>query len=168
MFEISFGELLVIGAVALIVLGPERLPTVARTIGALVGRAQRFVASVKSDIHQQSQMAGLQELKQDVQDAANAFRDQVQREVDETRQVAQDIAYSVEPVGVAVQESASELARIAHEANQPSESIAPEDMLAAAGVVAEPPARADEGQLDLFATPATKTASDQSVAEPRS
>lgn len=168
MFEISFGELLVIGAVALIVLGPERLPTVARTIGALVGRAQRFVASVKSDIHQQSQMAGLQELKQDVQDAANAFRDQVQREVDETRQVAQDIAYSVEPVGVAVQESASELARIAHEANQPSESIAPEDMLAAAGVVAEPQAAADEGQLDLFAQPATKTASDQSVAEPRS
>ena len=168
MFEISFGELLVIGAVALIVLGPERLPTVARTIGALVGRAQRFVASVKSDIHQQSQMAGLQELKQDVQDAANAFRDQVQREVDETRQVAQEIAYSVEPARVVVQESASELARIADEANQPSESIAPEDMLAAAGVAPAQPAAPDEGQLDLFAQPAATSASDQSVAEPRS
>ncbi|WP_147693302.1 Sec-independent protein translocase protein TatB [Vogesella mureinivorans] len=168
MFEISFGELLLIGVVALIVLGPERLPTVARTIGALVGRAQRFVASVKSDIHQQSQMAGLQELKQDVQDAANAFRDQVQREVDDTRQVAQDIAYSVAPVSAAVQASASELAQIAHEASQPSESIAPEDMLAAAGVVPEQKPTEDEGQLDLFAPPATTSASDQSVAEPRS
>lgn len=168
MFEISFGELLIIGAVALIVLGPERLPTVARTIGALVGRAQRFVASVKSDIHQQSQMAGLQELKQDVQEAANAFRDQVQREVDDTRQVAQDIAYAVEPVRDAAQASASELARLADEARQPSESIAPEDMLAAAGVAPEPQPVADEGQLDLFAQPAAASASDQSVAESRS
>lgn len=168
MFEISFGELLLISVVALIVLGPERLPTVARTIGALVGRAQRFVASVKSDIHEQGQMAGLQELKQDVQDAASAFRDQVQREVDDTRQVAQDIAYSVAPVSAAVQASASELAQIAHEANQPSESIAPEDMLAAAGVVSEQQPTVDEGQLDLFAPAATISASDQSVAEHRS
>ena len=92
MFEISFGELLLIGVVALVVLGPERLPTVARTIGALVGRAQRFVASVKSDIHQQSQMAGLHELKQDIQDAADAFRNQVEREAADVRQVAQDLS----------------------------------------------------------------------------
>ena len=58
MFEISFGEILLIGVVALVVLGPERLPTVARTLGALVGRAQRFVATVKADIQQQANLTG--------------------------------------------------------------------------------------------------------------
>ena len=171
MFEISFGELLVIGAVALIVLGPERLPAVARTIGALVGRAQRFVASVKSDIHQQSQMAGLQELKQDVQDAANAFRDQVQREVDDARQVAQDVAYSVEPVRDAVHEVASEAADATRQlADEVQNSIAPPGTPAAVTLAAAPDAAADDGQLDLFAAPVKPTGqpSEQSVAEPRS
>jgi len=100
-FEISFGELLIIGAVALVVLGPERLPAVARTIGALVGRAQRFVASVKSDIQQQSQMAGLQELQQEMRDAANTFRSQVESEVEQVRQVAQQIEEQAQQVTAA-------------------------------------------------------------------
>ena len=50
MFDIGFSELVIIGAVALIVLGPERLPRVARTAGHLLGRLQRYVAQVKSDI----------------------------------------------------------------------------------------------------------------------
>jgi len=176
-FEISFGELLVIGAVALIVLGPERLPTVARTIGALVGRAQRFVASVKSDIHQQSQMAGLHELKQDIQEAADAFRTQVEREAADVRQVAQDISYSVEPVQQAAQALADAMPQPADlvpdtddaEANR----IAPADMLAAAGVQTPPASTTpppDEGQLDLFSPSDTAAAKPAVVtpAEPRS
>lgn len=165
MFEISFGELLLIGVVALIVLGPERLPTVARTIGALVGRAQRFVASVKSDIHQQSQMAGLHELKQDIQEAADAFRSQVEREAAEVRQVAQDISYSVEPVQQAVQELADNVQQVAgnaaYAADADDKRIAPADMLAAAGVIvpgAPATAAPDDGQLDLFAQPAPAAA----------
>jgi sec-independent protein translocase protein TatB len=50
MFDIGFWELLVIGVVALLVIGPERLPKVARTAGLWVGRARRFVVSVKADI----------------------------------------------------------------------------------------------------------------------
>ena len=50
MFEISFGELLVIFVIALVVLGPERLPKVARTLGAMMGRLQRYVADVKMDL----------------------------------------------------------------------------------------------------------------------
>jgi sec-independent protein translocase protein TatB len=50
MFDIGFWELTVIGVVALLVIGPERLPRVARTAGMWVGRARRFVTSVKSDI----------------------------------------------------------------------------------------------------------------------
>jgi sec-independent protein translocase protein TatB len=73
-FDISFGEILLIGIVALVVLGPERLPTVARTLGALVARAQRFVSSVKADIHQQANLSGLDGLRNDIQDAANSFK----------------------------------------------------------------------------------------------
>lgn len=50
MFDVGFWELLVIGVVALLVIGPERLPKVARTTGMWVGRARRFVGSVKADI----------------------------------------------------------------------------------------------------------------------
>lgn len=81
MFDISFGELLLIGLVALVVLGPERLPVVARTLGALVARAQRFVASVKNDIAQQTDLSGLAALKQDVQHTAEAFKAQLEAEV---------------------------------------------------------------------------------------
>ena len=50
MFDIGFWELAIIGVVALLVIGPERLPKVARTAGMWLGRGRRFVASVKSDI----------------------------------------------------------------------------------------------------------------------
>ncbi|HLD09303.1 MAG TPA: Sec-independent protein translocase protein TatB, partial [Methylophilaceae bacterium] len=50
MFDVAFSELVVIAIVALIVIGPEKLPKVARTLGLLVGRLQRYVANVKSDI----------------------------------------------------------------------------------------------------------------------
>ena len=50
MFDIAFSELLIIGIVALVVIGPERLPKVARTVGHLLGRMQRYVSDVKSDI----------------------------------------------------------------------------------------------------------------------
>ncbi|MEQ6289778.1 Sec-independent protein translocase protein TatB [Vogesella sp. GCM10023246] len=141
MFEISFGELLIIGAVALIVLGPERLPTVARTIGALVGRAQRFVASVKSDIQQQSQLAGLQELQQDMQQAAEAFRHQVESEVAQVRDVAREIEHEAAAVAAQVQADG------AH-------SIAPPDNAANLSSAEDELARKDDSQLDLFDLPA--------------
>ncbi len=53
MFDIGFWELSVLGVVALLVIGPERLPGVARTVGAWVGRGKRFVSSVKADIDQE-------------------------------------------------------------------------------------------------------------------
>ncbi len=53
MFDIGFWELSVLGVVALLVIGPERLPGVARTVGAWVGRGKRFISSVKADIDQE-------------------------------------------------------------------------------------------------------------------
>lgn len=62
MFESSFLEMLVIGVVALLVIGPERLPTVARTIGGWIGRIRRFVASTKADIEHELRADELREI----------------------------------------------------------------------------------------------------------
>ncbi len=66
MFDVAFSELVVIAIVALLVIGPEKLPKVARTLGALVGRLQRYVANVKSDIEREMQFEDLQKLQQEI------------------------------------------------------------------------------------------------------
>jgi len=70
MFDVSFTELMVIGVVALIVIGPERLPKVARTVGHLLGRAQRYVNDVKSDIRREVELDELRKFKSEMDDAA--------------------------------------------------------------------------------------------------
>lgn len=78
MFDISFTELLLIGVVALIVIGPERLPKVARTAGHLLGRAQRYVTEVKSDIQREINLDEVNKLKDQMEDAARSVRSSVQ------------------------------------------------------------------------------------------
>lgn len=86
MFDIGFWELTVIAVVALIVIGPERLPAVARTVGLWVGRMRGFVLSVKADIdqelraeelkkimEQQAKSAGLHEIVEETQEALDEF-----------------------------------------------------------------------------------------------
>jgi sec-independent protein translocase protein TatB len=70
MFDISFTELVVIGLVALIVIGPERLPKVARTAGLLLGRLQRYVSDVKADINREIQLDELKKMRQQVAEEA--------------------------------------------------------------------------------------------------
>ncbi|WP_241144160.1 Sec-independent protein translocase protein TatB, partial [Achromobacter insuavis] len=70
MFDVSLTELMVIGVVALIVIGPERLPKVARTVGHLLGRAQRYVNDVKSDIQREIELDELRKFKSEMETAA--------------------------------------------------------------------------------------------------
>ncbi|NTV11643.1 MAG: twin-arginine translocase subunit TatB [Zoogloea sp.] len=77
MFDVGFSELIVIGLVALIVIGPERLPKVARTVGHLVGRLQRYVADVKSDIQREMQLDELKKLQSQMQDSARELENSV-------------------------------------------------------------------------------------------
>jgi len=84
-FDIGFSELLVIGVVALIVLGPERLPRVARTAGHLLGRLQRYVAQVKADINQEIELAELRKLQSSVEEAARSIEHTVKSEMDEAQ-----------------------------------------------------------------------------------
>ncbi len=145
MFDFGFSELIVIGVVLLVVVGPERLPKVARTAGHLLGRVQRYVSDVKSDIQREMQLEELKKLQEQV------------------RQQAQEVESSVRS-GVASVESETgrtvgELRSMLPAAGQP----APQAESSAAGtsppgaasasppsLPQEPPPRAsDDSQLDL-------------------
>jgi sec-independent protein translocase protein TatB len=94
-FDIGFSELLVIGVVALIVIGPERLPRVARTLGHLFGRMQRYVNDVKADISREMELEELRKLQANMQDAARSFQDNVTREIKDTETQLQSVANTV-------------------------------------------------------------------------
>jgi sec-independent protein translocase protein TatB len=79
MFDFSFSELMVIMVVALIVIGPERLPKVARTMGHLWGRAQRYVNGVKADIERDMAVEEYRQLQQKIQAEANALEQSVKQ-----------------------------------------------------------------------------------------
>jgi sec-independent protein translocase protein TatB len=81
MFDFSFGELALIGTVALVVLGPERLPKVARTVGEWIGKAQRYVNQVKTDINREMELAELKKLQEEARSAAQSFQSGVQNAV---------------------------------------------------------------------------------------
>ncbi len=70
MFDIGFSEIMVIAVVALVVLGPEKLPKTARTLGHLFGRLQRYVSDVKADINRELELDELRKLQGQVQSAA--------------------------------------------------------------------------------------------------
>jgi sec-independent protein translocase protein TatB len=82
MFDVSFSELLLIALVALIVLGPQRLPEVARTAGQWLGKLRRFVSDVKQDLDRemnQSELAELRKLKAELDDTRRVMEDASQR-----------------------------------------------------------------------------------------
>jgi sec-independent protein translocase protein TatB len=81
MFDIGFSEMMIIAVVALIVIGPERLPKVARTVGHLFGRMQRYVNDVKSDISREMALDDLRKLQASMQDTARSIEDSVNEEV---------------------------------------------------------------------------------------
>ena len=77
MFDIGFSEIVVIGVVALVVIGPERLPKTARTLGHLFGRLQRYVSDVKADISREMELDELRKLQREMQGAAREFEQTV-------------------------------------------------------------------------------------------
>jgi len=77
MFDIGFSEIVVIGVVALVVIGPERLPKTARTVGLLFGRLQRYVNDVKADISREMELDELRRLQDEMQGAARELESTV-------------------------------------------------------------------------------------------
>ncbi|QZA77205.1 Sec-independent protein translocase protein TatB [Deefgea tanakiae] len=125
MFDVSFGELILIGAVTLIVVGPERMPKVARTAGMLLGRLQRFIGNVKAELHQEMQMSELAQLEADLRKEADEIQQSIHQPLSD--------AASMLAEGAQMPPTASEENRV-------DES--------SAAIAANPN---EHGQLDLFA-----------------
>lgn len=81
MFDIGFSEMIVIAVIALIVLGPEKLPRVARTAGHLLGRMQRYVNDVKADINREIELDELRKLQKEMQNTAQSIQQTVKGEI---------------------------------------------------------------------------------------
>ena len=99
MFDVGFSELVVIAVVALIVIGPERLPKVARTAGILLGRLQRYVSDVKADINREMQLDELKNLQKQVSDQMSSVESSMTHQI---REVETSLNQAVEPLAEAV------------------------------------------------------------------
>ena len=97
MFDIGFSELLVIAIVALIVIGPEKLPKVARTVGHLLGKAQRYVTDLKTEINREMEIDELRKLQAEMQDAARKIGTDVQTTL---RDVQTGLNETAQPMGI--------------------------------------------------------------------
>lgn len=111
MFDIGFSEMLVIAVVALIVIGPERLPRAARTLGHLFGRMQRYVNDVKSDINREMELEELRKLQATMQNTVNSIEQSVNSEIS-----AAEAALKSEAVSAT--ESVSAVNSALHSANE--------------------------------------------------
>ena len=96
MFDFGFSELMVIGLIALVVLGPERLPRVARQAGQWMGKLQRYVSDVKSDINRQMELEELRNLQKEVTDAAREVKSSFESSINQAQSEFDSIASSVE------------------------------------------------------------------------
>ncbi len=107
MFDIGFWELAIIGVVTLIVVGPERMPALARTAGKWFGRLSRFISSVKSDIDRElkaeemkkamekhTQSAGLHDIIEETQSSMAGFKQETEKAVDAVNEAAAEVEQS--------------------------------------------------------------------------
>ncbi|MFN3375676.1 MAG: Sec-independent protein translocase protein TatB [Burkholderiaceae bacterium] len=78
MIDIGLSKMALIGAVALIVIGPEKLPRVARTVGTLLGKAQRYVSDVKAEVNRSMELDELRKMKDSVENAAREVQQSIQ------------------------------------------------------------------------------------------
>lgn len=136
MFDIAFSELALIGVVALVVIGPERLPRVARAAGHLMGRAQRYVSNVKADINREMQLEDLKKMQAQLDESARQMMSSASQEF-------QSIQNSLEQTA---KEAALQAQREATDENQAQLALAPTESLTEAAPEEPSP------QLDLFET----------------
>ncbi len=140
MFDIGFSELLVIGIVALVVIGPERLPRVARTLGHLFGRLQRYVTQVKSDINREMDLTELNRVKTEFEGAARSFQQEVESKASETEREIRDAQASID----------RELSHSATDSVMPAP--APEPDTFPKGLIEEPPVASPQMELGIEET----------------
>jgi sec-independent protein translocase protein TatB len=114
MFDVGFSEIVLIAVVALVVIGPERLPKAARTMGLLFGRLQRYVSDVKADISREMELDELRKLQKQVQGAAQEFKTSVES-------AAQNVHQGVRSVEDQLNAAASDVPPVDPHANPPED-----------------------------------------------
>src|SRR5258705_11847813 len=119
MFDVGFSEILVIGVVALVVIGPERLPKVARTLGVLFGRLQRYVTQVKADINREMGLAELGKVKSEFESAARSFQSDIESKA---REAEHDMRAATESLEKTLHENSAAIAAEAPPAPPPEVS----------------------------------------------
>jgi sec-independent protein translocase protein TatB len=120
-FDIGFSEIVVIAVVALVVIGPERLPKVARTLGHMFGRLQRYVNEVKADINREMELDELRKLQSQVQSAAREIEQSVTHAAQSVESGVRSVEQELNQAGSAAAE-ASPPARAADVASRPAAS----------------------------------------------
>lgn len=116
MFDVSFSELMLIGVIALIVIGPERLPKVARTVGHLLGRAQRYVSDVKTDIKREMDLEEISNIKGQMEDAAKSVKDSM-------RQASDSLRNPLEEAQKALKDATTSMGSLIDEAKEEATSL---------------------------------------------
>ncbi len=96
MIDFGFDKLALIGAVALIVIGPERLPRVARTVGHLLGKAQRYVADVKAEVNRSIELEELKKMKSQIEEAARGVEQSVHQQMQTVHQEMSNVTHALD------------------------------------------------------------------------
>lgn len=96
MLELGLSKMALIGAVALIVVGPEKLPRVARTVGTLLGKAQRYVADVKAEVNRAMDLEELKKMKESVEQAGREVEQSLQSATSEFEKEWSEVTASLE------------------------------------------------------------------------
>jgi sec-independent protein translocase protein TatB len=124
MFDIGFTELMFIALVGLIVIGPERMPKVARTVGHLLGRLQRYVGDVKADINREMQLEELKKMHSQVFDQAREMERQVNEQLGAVEtSLNQSILGTPDPVPAPASDPVADVPR-ADSADKPADEAA--------------------------------------------
>lgn len=124
MFDFGFSEMLIIGVVALVILGPERLPQVARSTGEWLGKAQRFVNQVKSDINRETELSELKRIQEEAQALVHDVKKTVQESATKLEKDVNEATESLETAVGKAQESFDSLKDEASQKHSPAQSPA--------------------------------------------
>jgi sec-independent protein translocase protein TatB len=95
-FDIGVTKLAIIGGIALVVIGPEKLPAVARTIGTLVGRARRYVADVKAEVNKSMDLEELRKMRETMESAAHDVHNSIQTTADNVNAALEEPAEAID------------------------------------------------------------------------
>jgi sec-independent protein translocase protein TatB len=124
MFDVGLTELMVIAVVALVVIGPERLPKVARTAGLLLGRLQRYVSDVKSDINREMQLDELKKMQQEISSQVNSLESSVRHEMREVEGSVNEVVDPLERVRAMASGAAAETSAALPESGPREDAVA--------------------------------------------